>query len=234
MADTTRRWTLLKADLLGRVECGHSSAGEAVSEASPEDSGTPDRVRRSTDAAAWWMRSIARRLAGREARALAHLESLEGVPELCSWDGHELQRGWLDGEPLQVARVTEPAYYAAARRLLVQLHRRSVTHNDLAKEPNLLVRSDGRPALIDFQLARVHRRRSRWFRLCAREDLRHLLKHKRSYCPDALTPRERAILARPSMPARIWRVTGKKLYLLITRGLLGWADREGAGDRGAA
>jgi hypothetical protein len=25
--------------------------------------------------------------------------------------------------------------------------------------------------------------------------------------------------------------TGKKLYLFVTRRLLGWADREGAGDR---
>ena len=218
MAGETRR-VLLKADLLGRVERRHSSGGAYVV--------------RETDAAVWWLRPLARRLAAREARALRALVDLDGVPELLAWERRELHRSWLDGAPLQEARVIDPAFHAAARRLVGQLHRRGVTHNDLAKEPNLLVRSDGRPALVDFQLARVHRRRSRWFRLCAREDLRHLLKHKRSYCPQALTPRESALLARPSLPARLWRRTGKPVYLLVTRGLLGWRDREGAGDRGA-
>jgi len=220
MAGETRREVLLKADLLGRVERVHSS-GE-------------DHVLRRTDAAVWWLRPLARRLAAREARALRALDGLDGVPALLAWDGRALQRGWLEGRPLQVAGVTDPAFHAAARRLLGRMHRRRVTHNDLAKEPNLLVRDDGRPALVDFQLARVHRRRGRWFRTCAHEDLRHLLKHKRTYCPQALTPREQRILARPAWPSRVWRRTGKPLYLLVTRGLLGWRDREGAGDRGAA
>jgi len=29
----------------------------------------------------------------------------------------------------------------------------------------------------------------------------------------------------------VWMSTGKKLYTFVTRRLLGWADREGAGDR---
>src|SRR3546814_3416037 len=81
------------------------------------------------------------------------------------------------------------AYFRAARRLLQGLHRRGVAHNDLAKEANWLVLADGRPALIDFQLAVLGKPRSRWMRLLAREDLRHLLKHKRTYCPQSITPR---------------------------------------------
>jgi hypothetical protein len=46
-----------------------------------------------------------------------------------------------------------------------------------------------------------------------------------------LTARERRILASPSLISRLWRATGKRLYRFITRRLLGWADREGAGDR---
>lgn len=231
MAGETRRWTLLKADLLGRVERGHSTA-EATEAGHPNEGGV--EVRRLTGAAVWWLRPLARLLAAREARALRHLRGLDGVPALYAWDGRELRRSWLEGAPLQEARVTDPAFHAAARRLLRQLHLRSVTHNDLAKEPNLLVRANGRPALVDFQLARVHRRRGRWFRSCAREDLRHLLKHKRTYCPESLTPRESGILARRGLVSRVWRRTGKPVYLFVTRRLLGWADREGAGDRGAA
>jgi hypothetical protein len=69
------------------------------------------------------------------------------------------------------------------------------------------------------------------FRIAAYEDLRHLLKHKRSYAPDALTPKERKILARKSLIARVWLMTGKKVYRAITRGLFNFTDREGGGRR---
>ena len=72
-------------------------------------------------------------------------------------------------------------------------------HNDLAKEQNWLRGTDGRAYLTDFQLSAQPRRRSHFFRLAAYEDLRHFLKHKRSYVPDALTATERRILARKSL-----------------------------------
>jgi hypothetical protein len=85
--------------------------------------------------------------------------------------------------------------------------------------------------LVDFQLALISRRRGRLFRALAREDIRHLLKHKRSYCPQHLTRRELEILATPALITRAWMGSGKKLYTFVTRRVLGWADREGAGDR---
>ena len=104
-------------------------------------------------------------------------------------------------------------------------------HNDLAKEPNLLVRDDGSAAFIDFQLAWHSRCRGRLFRAAAREDIRHLLKHKRKYCPDSLTSRERALLKRRSWPARAWRRTVKPLYRWLTRKVLKRRDDEGRGTR---
>lgn len=221
---TEPRGQLLKADLFGCVERVHLSEQEPPIEA----------VRRDLGAARWWVRWLARWMARREQRALRQLSPLCGggaLPEALGYARDVSLRSWLDGQPMQVARPVDPAYFEHARRLLNQLHRRGVTHNDLAKEPNWLVRPDGLPALVDFQLASVHRRRGRRFRMQGREDLRHLLKHKRTYCPELLTARERAILARPSFAARAWRKTGKPVYLFITRGLLGWSDREGAGDR---
>jgi hypothetical protein len=73
--------------------------------------------------------------------------------------------------------------------------------------------------------------RSRLFRIAAYEDLRHLLKHKRRYAPDALTPAERRVLAKKSLFTRVWMATGKKLYYAITRNVLGITDREGGGTR---
>ena len=67
------------------------------------------------------------------------------------------------------------------------------------------------------------------FRLLAREDLRHLLKHKRTYCPAALSARQHAILATPAPHSRLWRATGKRLYKLIARRVFGYWDNEGNG-----
>ena len=111
------------------------------------------------------------------------------------------------------------------------MHASGVVHNDLAKEPNWLVTPDGSAALVDFQLAARPRMRGRLFRTLAYDDLRHLLKHKRTYFPGRLTARQLAILQRRSAVSALWARTGKPLYRLVTRRLLGWADREGAGDR---
>lgn len=210
---------LLKKDLFGEVRLVSS----------------PDRITivRDTGSAPIWTNWLARLLLRREARVLAALDELDGVPELLEQSSSRLVRSFLAGEPMQIAKPTDPDYFRRAFRLLRALHARTVVHNDLAKEPNLLVTDDGRPAFLDFQLGWAPQRRGRLFRALAYEDLRHLLKHKRSYCPDALTARERRILENPSLPSRAWRRTVKPVYLFITRRLLGWADREGAGDRGA-
>jgi predicted Ser/Thr protein kinase len=208
---------LLKKDLFGQV--------------SLEFSGNRQVVMRDLRGGTRWLRWIARRLMSREASALLVLDDLQGVPRLISHGRDTLCRSWLAGQPMQVARPRDARYFKAAAHLLRQLHRHGVAHNDLAKEPNWLVTPDGDPALVDFQLAMHAPRRGRLFRLLAREDLRHLLKHKRTYCASRLTTREKGILENPASISRLWMLTGKPVYLFVTRFLLGWADREGAGDR---
>ena len=207
----------LKSDLFGTVWRG-------------EENGR-DFVLRDTGGARWWTGWLARSLCRREARALARLDGLPGTPRLLGADRRTLRRVWIEGRPMQFAQPRDVEYFRAARALLARLHRRGVAHNDLAKEPNWLVTPTGQPALVDFQLALVATRRGRAFRALAREDIRHLLKHKRSYCPERLTARERRILATPAAVSRIWMATIKPAYTFVTRRLFGWADREGAGDR---
>lgn len=206
---------LLKSDELGRIEIVVRD-GEPV-------------IRRDVAAARWWARGFARSAAAREARALTLLHGLIGVPVLLAWNGDELLRSYLGGAPMQQAQPRDRAYYRDALRLLAQLHRRGIVHNDLAKEPNWLVRENGTPALVDFQIAWTRGRRGRLFRLLAREDLRHLLKHKRTYCAAALSARQRRMLATPAPHARLWRATFKRLYKLIARRVFGYWDNEGKG-----
>ena len=187
---------------------------------------------RDTTCAATGLGWLARRLAAREAAALQRLRRVHGVPRLIEWDGRRLLRSWLPGVALHRSGGVDRSFFREALRLVRRMHAAGVVHNDLAKEPNWLVTADGSPALVDFQLAVRPRRRGRVFRMLAYDDLRHLLKHKRSYCPAALTSRQRAILARRSPLAAAWARTGKPVYRFVTRRVLGWADREGAGDRG--
>lgn len=188
-------------------------------------------VRRDTRNAPLALRWLARHLLAREARALAVLEDLDGVPTLVRTNGSTLDRSWLDGVPMQEGRPKDIDYFLSAAKIVRRMHRLGVVHNDLAKEPNFLLTSDGKPAIIDFQLSWYSRDRGPVFRALAREDIRHLLKHKRTYCPERLTKRERAILDNPSLISKIWMKAGKPVYLFITRKILGWQDREGAGDR---
>jgi len=219
------RWqttVVLKRDVFSTVERGTFR----------RDGGDVPGVLRRLDEVPWWSRPLAYHLFDRERRALAAATPLGVAPPLIYADDHKLVRGYIPGSALKIARpYGDHAYFRSARAALRALHRAGISHNDLAKEQNWLRSPDGRAYLLDFQLASVFERRSWLFRMAAYEDLRHFLKHKRRYVPDAVTPAERKVLARKSLPTRIWMMTGKKIYMLITRGLLGFIDSEGGGAR---
>jgi hypothetical protein len=213
---------VLKQDVFSTVERGTF--------VSPQ--GEVEAVLRRIDLVPWWSYGIARHFLKREARGLAIAGSSGIAPQLLYLGDRVLVRGWIDGLPLHIAKPAgDRAFFRSARKALRTIHREGLTHNDLAKEQNWLRTPDGRASLTDFQLATHFKRRGRLFRMAAYEDLRHMLKHKRRYVPDALTATEKRILARKTWPTRLWMATGKKVYYWITRGLLNFTDREGSGPR---
>jgi hypothetical protein len=219
------RWRpgmVLKRDVFSTVERGHFLGPDGEVEA----------VLRRLDQVPWWSFLLARHLFGRERRALAVAGKLGLAPQLLLAGRNALLRGWIDGVTLNIARPNgDRAYFRAAKVALRRLHRAGICHNDLAKEQNWLRGANGAPYLTDFQLAAIFSNRGRMFRIAAYEDLRHLLKHKRRYVPEALTPAERRVLARKSLFTRVWMATGKKVYQWITRDMLRFTDREGGGPR---
>ncbi|WP_315720261.1 MULTISPECIES: AMP-binding enzyme [unclassified Bradyrhizobium] len=219
------RWSegvLLKRDVFSTVERGRFKT----------EAGDVDAVLRRLDEVPWWSFVLARHLFARERKALALAKRLSAGPDLLWAGDRALVRGFINGVALHLAKPHgNVAYFRSAKQMMRRLHRAGITHNDLAKEQNWLVGHDGRCYVTDFQLAACFSHRSRLFRIAAYEDLRHLLKHKRTYAPDALTPKERKILARKSLFARIWLMTGKKVYRAITRGIFNFTDREGGGRR---
>lgn len=142
-----------------------------------------------------------------------------------------MRRTFLAGQAMHEARPGSRRYFRDALKLLCRLHRAGLVHNDLAKEPNWLQLAGGGPGIVDFQLAWAPKRRNALFRALAREDLRHLLKHKRTYLPDELTGRQKALLATPTGLARAWGGLIKPPYLFVTRRVLGWPEREGPAER---
>jgi hypothetical protein len=217
------RWhsgVVLKRDVFSTVERGRFRIG----------AGEIDAVLRRLDQVPWWSRSLAYMLFWREQRALTVAGGLGIAPPLLHSGRRVLVRGWIDGVPLHIAKPHGDAgYFRSAKTALRTLHRAGISHNDLAKEQNWLY-AGGRAYLTDFQLAARFRRNSPLFRVARYEDLRHLLKHKRRYAPEALTAAERRVLAHKSFITRAWMATGKKVYYAITRGL-NVTDREGRGLR---
>jgi hypothetical protein len=219
------RWrgsVVLKHDVFSTVErgCFATPGGEV------------DAVLRRIDTVPWWAWPLARLLFARERKALARVGALGIAPPLLFAGRACLVRGFIDGLALHIARPNgDRDYFVSAKAALRKLHRAGVCHNDLNKEQNWLRGPDGRAYMTDFQLAICFSRRGRLFRIAAYEDLRHLLKQKRRYAADALTPAELRVLARKSWLTNVWMATGKRVYYWITRGLFRFVDREGGGRR---
>ncbi len=222
----------LKRDLFGRIELLEGPSGRAIRRVA--GGGRNPLVG-----------SLARLLLRRERRALRHLEGLPGVARVVTSAEYPdygrapsidrsiprskevLLRTFLEGVPLYAALELPRDFFERLEDLVYELHRRGVCHNDLHKEPNVLIAPQGRPLLVDFQLASVHRSRGRVFRVRAAEDLRHVQKHKLFY--------ERALgtagtpplsKGRPSAGAALWMGIGKPLYNVFTRGVLGLSPGE--------
>jgi predicted Ser/Thr protein kinase len=218
--DRFRPVAMLKSDHFSSVTRGFWRTG----------AGEVEAVLRRFDQVPWWTRPIARFFAQNEIRALERLGDAGVGPVLLARGDGFLVRSWVDALPLHVAQPKDNVvFFRAAKKLLARMRHAGVAHNDLAKQQNWLCTETGEPRVTDFQLAAVSRRRGRLFRVAAREDLRHLLKHKRKYCPQSLTASERRLLEQKSVPTRIWMATVKPVYNFVTRRLMGYMDREGAG-----
>lgn len=170
-------------------------------------------------------------------RAEAHAESDTGTgadadgargrpdPEVGPDARGVLTRAFVAGTSLAEATWLPVNFFEELDRLVEAVHARGVCHNDLHKEPNVLVDARGYPWLVDFQLASVHPRRDRRFAARALEDLRHVEKHRRRYTRDGRGPggvqlAGRGTGSRRSFVARAWRSAGKPLYNFVAHRLV--------------
>jgi RIO-like serine/threonine protein kinase len=114
-------------------------------------------------------------LARRERAIYARLAGIPGVPALHPACGpHWFMHEYVPGRPLSRRRAVPPTFFDELERLVRAIHARGVAHADLSKRSNILVGEDGRPYILDFQIALT--RGARWL---MREDLYHVAKMRR-------------------------------------------------------
>ncbi|MGD0044266.1 MAG: hypothetical protein ABSE84_28325, partial [Isosphaeraceae bacterium] len=100
---------------------------------------------------------------------------------------HAVAREYVAGHPLGNREVVSDTFFHDLNRLLEEMHRRRTVYVDLNKRENIIVSERGEPCLIDFQISLTW---PAWlpsgplFRIFARSDQYHLMKHWARCRPD--------------------------------------------------
>jgi hypothetical protein len=174
--------------------------------------------------AAW----LGRLLTRREVRMYELAQGLPGVPRLLGTVGdagflHE----FIPGRALRRDDRVSDSFFGELFAMVGELHARHMAYVDLNKRENILLGDDGRPHLIDFQIA-LHLPPTGWRRLWPvrwllrrfqHADRYHCLKHKRKLRPDLLTQDERQSVAQVSIWIRLHRWLTRPLRDLRRRTL---------------
>jgi serine/threonine protein kinase len=100
------------------------------------------------------------------------------------------------------------------QELIAELHRRRIAYVDTNKPENILLGDDGKPHLIDFQISWDHHVLLRHFQ---REDLYHVLKHKRRLRRDEMSEEELRRAEHKSWLIRLHRIVFKPYFLVRRR-----------------
>ncbi len=149
------------------------------------------------------LRWLGRWLCRREIALGRALQEIDGIPRLLERFGESgLVREFVPGCNLrELAAPTGPddRFFPRLRGILAAVHRRGIAHCDLSKPENVLVRADGRPMLIDFQIAFFPTSKFPGLRWLARRflhylqqvDRYHLQKTHRRFRPADFTPEAR-------------------------------------------
>ncbi len=174
-------------------------------------------------------RAVAYILAKREAEILKEASAIGAsrVPKLLYFGNGILCRTYIPGKSLRVHQNPDESFYTEAHQLLEELHNLGIVHNDLQKPENWLVTESGGAAIIDFQLAVAFKNpRNRLLAIGKREDIRHLYKNKKRFCPDRLNDEELLIINSKHPVNKVFMDYFKPVYDFITRKVLRYSDHD--------
>ena len=177
---------------------------------------------------------VGRWLCRREVRIYRALSDVPNVPDLLGMYGATgFAHAMVPGRPLDRKQPVGDDFFPELQSLMADVHRRGIAYVDANKPQNILLGDDGRPYLIDFQisfdlatLGGDHWLSRAILARLQREDVYHVLKHKRKIRPDQLTPEEIEQTKRHSIFIRLHRAITKP-YFFIRRPLMRWLNRTG-------
>jgi hypothetical protein len=160
-------------------------------------------------------------MADREVRHYGLLQDLENVPRLLGRVGKSaFAHSWVEGNDLldQKDRLPDD-FFDRLEALLAAVHARGMAYIDMNKPDNVLIGTDGRPVLIDFQISWAPRRswgplgsvKRRLLAMFQESDRYHVRKLKRLYRPDLMTPEERAASKQRPWFLNLHRIIGAPL-----------------------
>ncbi len=149
----------------------------------------------------------------REARIYRRLDGVVCVPRfLGRLDRDAILLEQVDAIPIHefVGREhgIEPGFFDDLRACVDALHERGVLHMDLRHRGNILVDRDGRPRIVDFEIALYIGRNflSRWLLqpLLAFVDRSAVLKSWTRYCPEHASEKDKRRYRRHRRLSRLW------------------------------
>jgi hypothetical protein len=182
------------------------------------------KIGRAAKFLGWPLDWLGQWLCDREVRFYRRLADLPNVPAVLGRVGKTgFVHAYVEGQPLSKDRPVPDGFFPALDALVAELHRRDVAYVDTNKPENILLGDDGLPHLIDFQISfDLHDLDdwpwSRWLlRRAQREDLYHLLKHKKKLRPDQMTPAEWERSERKSWVIRAHRFLTRPYFLIRRR-----------------
>jgi len=89
-----------------------------------------------------------------ESAVFQEVDDLEIVPRFTGrWCKHGITHEFIEGHPLEKGEHVPDDFFTRLEQGLTEIHRRGLAYVDLEKCENVLVGSDGRPYLFDFQIS---------------------------------------------------------------------------------
>lgn len=148
----------------------------------------------------------------RELCALRRCQGIDGIPaDPVRVDALALAYRHIEGRMLKASPIgaVGAPFFLALEDLVRQVHARRVVHLDLRNRRNVLVREDGKPAILDFQSAISTRFLPGPIRrLLEGSDLSGVYKHWMRYAPETLGEERRLFAARAEKARGLWIFRG--------------------------
>ena len=145
-------------------------------------------------------------------------QQLTGIAGVPKWVGVVGATGfaieYVDAVPLDHVPTPPPGFFDRLREVFDAIHARGVAYCDANKRSNILVTTEGNPALIDYQISFRRRDDLPWplraiiaaaVRYVQRSDLYHLYKHKRRLAKAELRAEEEELSRRRGLLHTIHR-----------------------------